>query len=69
VQGRIHSDHPDQPEQVNMLLLDKLTAATGCQAITAALLAPARRRAEASTSSCRCSTPPSPSPGATSPPI
>jgi crotonobetainyl-CoA:carnitine CoA-transferase CaiB-like acyl-CoA transferase len=39
VQGRIHSDHPDQPEQVNMLLLDKLTAATGCQAITAALLA------------------------------
>ncbi len=39
VQGRIHSEHPDQPEQVNMLLLDKLTAWTGCQAITAALLA------------------------------
>jgi len=39
VQGRIHPEHPDQPEQVNMLLLDKLTAATGCQAITAALLA------------------------------
>ncbi|MEQ8994154.1 MAG: CoA transferase, partial [Pseudomonadales bacterium] len=39
VQGRIHTDHPDQPEQVNMLLLDKLTAATGCQAVTAALLA------------------------------
>jgi crotonobetainyl-CoA:carnitine CoA-transferase CaiB-like acyl-CoA transferase len=38
VQGRIHPEHPDQPEQVNMLLLDKLTAATGCQAITAALL-------------------------------
>lgn len=42
VQGRIHSEHPDQPEQVNMLLLDKLTAVTGCQAITAALLARAR---------------------------
>lgn len=39
VQGRIHPEHPDQPEQVNMLLLDKLTAATGCQAVTAALLA------------------------------
>lgn len=39
VQGRIHPDHPDVPEQVNMLLLDKLTAATGCQAVTAALLA------------------------------
>lgn len=39
VQGRIHTEHPDQPEQVNMLLLDKLTAATGCQAVTAALLA------------------------------
>lgn len=39
VQGRIHPEHPDRPEQVNMLLLDKLTAATGCQAITAALLA------------------------------
>jgi crotonobetainyl-CoA:carnitine CoA-transferase CaiB-like acyl-CoA transferase len=38
VQGRIHPEHPDHPEQVNMLLLDKLTAATGCQAITAALL-------------------------------
>jgi crotonobetainyl-CoA:carnitine CoA-transferase CaiB-like acyl-CoA transferase len=38
VQGRIHPEHPDRPEQVNMLLLDKLTAATGCQAITAALL-------------------------------
>jgi crotonobetainyl-CoA:carnitine CoA-transferase CaiB-like acyl-CoA transferase len=42
VQGRMHSEHPDQPEQVNMLLLDKLTAATGCQAITAALLARTR---------------------------
>ena len=39
VQGRIHLEHPDAPEQVNMLLLDKLTAYTGCQAITAALLA------------------------------
>ncbi|MDZ7670099.1 MAG: CoA transferase [Gammaproteobacteria bacterium] len=39
VQGRIHPEHPDRPEQVNMLLLDKLTAATGCQAVTAALLA------------------------------
>lgn len=39
VQGRIHPEHPDHPEQVNMLLLDKLTAATGCQAVTAALLA------------------------------
>jgi crotonobetainyl-CoA:carnitine CoA-transferase CaiB-like acyl-CoA transferase len=39
VQGRIHREHPDRPEQVNMLLADKLTAATGCQAITAALLA------------------------------
>ncbi len=38
MQGRIHAEHPDRPEQVNMLLLDKLTAATGCQAITAALL-------------------------------
>ncbi|MEZ5559619.1 MAG: CoA transferase [Pseudomonadales bacterium] len=42
IQGRIHREHPDQPEQVNMLLLDKLTAWTGCQAITAALLARAR---------------------------
>ena len=39
IQGRIHREHPDRPEQVNMLLLDKLTAWTGCQAITAALLA------------------------------
>ena len=39
VQGRIHDDDPESPEQVNMLLLDKLTAHTGCQAITAALLA------------------------------
>lgn len=38
VQGRIHPEHVDQPEQVNMLLLDKLTAQAGCQAITAALL-------------------------------
>ena len=37
-QGRIHLDHPDQPEQVNQLILDKLTAYTGAQAITAALL-------------------------------
>lgn len=42
VQGRIHPEHPDRPEQVNMLLLDKLTAATGCQAVTAALLARSR---------------------------
>lgn len=42
VQGRIHRDHPDQPEQVNMLLLDKLTAWMGCQAVTAALLARSR---------------------------
>ncbi len=42
VQGRIHLDHPQQPEQVNMLILDKLTAYTGCQAITAALLARSR---------------------------
>jgi crotonobetainyl-CoA:carnitine CoA-transferase CaiB-like acyl-CoA transferase len=42
VQGRIHPEHPDRPEQVNMLLADKLTAATGCQAITAALLARAK---------------------------
>lgn len=39
VQGRIHDDNPHDPEQVNMLLLDKLTAHTGAQAITAALLA------------------------------
>lgn len=39
VQGKSHREHPDQPEQVNMLLLDKLTAWTGSQAITAALLA------------------------------
>jgi crotonobetainyl-CoA:carnitine CoA-transferase CaiB-like acyl-CoA transferase len=38
VQGRIHAEHSDKPEQVNMLLLDKLTAQAGCQAITAALL-------------------------------
>jgi crotonobetainyl-CoA:carnitine CoA-transferase CaiB-like acyl-CoA transferase len=37
-QGRIHLEHPEQPEQVNQLILDKLTAYTGCQAITAALL-------------------------------
>ena len=42
IQGRIHRDHPAQPEQVNMLLLDKLTAWTGSQAITAALLARSR---------------------------
>ena len=39
VQGKSHREHPDRPEQVNMLLLDKLTAWTGSQAITAALLA------------------------------
>lgn len=39
VQGRIHVIDPEAPEQVNMLLLDKLTAYTGSQAITAALLA------------------------------
>ena len=38
VQGRIHAEHSDKPEQVNMLLLDKLTAQAGCQAVTAALL-------------------------------
>ena len=37
-QGRIHAEHPEQPEQVNQLILDKLTAYTGFQAITAALL-------------------------------
>jgi crotonobetainyl-CoA:carnitine CoA-transferase CaiB-like acyl-CoA transferase len=42
VQGSIHRDNPEQPEQVNMLLLDKLTAWTGCQAIMAALLARSR---------------------------
>ena len=42
VQGSIHREHADQPEQVNMLLLDKLTAWTGCQAITSALLARSR---------------------------
>jgi crotonobetainyl-CoA:carnitine CoA-transferase CaiB-like acyl-CoA transferase len=42
VQGSIHRDNPDQPEQVNMLLLDKLTAWTGSQAIMAALLARSR---------------------------
>jgi crotonobetainyl-CoA:carnitine CoA-transferase CaiB-like acyl-CoA transferase len=42
IQGRIHHEHPDRPEQVNMLLLDKLTAWTGCQAVTAALLARSR---------------------------
>ncbi len=39
VQGRIDKDHPEQPQQVNQLILDKLTAYNGCQAITAALLA------------------------------
>ena len=39
VQGRIDKDNPDQPQQVNQLILDKLTAYNGCQAITAALLA------------------------------
>ncbi len=39
IQGRIHREHPEKPEQVNMLLLDKLTAWTGFQAVTAALLA------------------------------
>jgi crotonobetainyl-CoA:carnitine CoA-transferase CaiB-like acyl-CoA transferase len=42
VQGSIHREHADQPEQVNMLLLDKLTAWTGCQAVTSALLARSR---------------------------
>jgi crotonobetainyl-CoA:carnitine CoA-transferase CaiB-like acyl-CoA transferase len=42
VQGRIHPEHPQKPEQVNMLILDKLTAYTGAQAITAALLARTR---------------------------
>ena len=37
-QGRIHLENPDRPEQVNQLILDKLTAYTGFQAITAALL-------------------------------
>ncbi|TDI88857.1 MAG: CoA transferase [Gammaproteobacteria bacterium] len=39
VQGRIDKDNPDQPQQVNQLILDKLTAYNGCQAITAGLLA------------------------------
>ncbi|MEM9620654.1 MAG: CoA transferase [Pseudomonadota bacterium] len=39
IQGRLDPEHPEQPQQVNMLLLDKLTAWTGSQAITAALLA------------------------------
>jgi crotonobetainyl-CoA:carnitine CoA-transferase CaiB-like acyl-CoA transferase len=39
IQGRIHPEHASTPEQVNMLLLDKLTAWTGVQAVTAALLA------------------------------
>ncbi|GEM_PF-3662895 len=42
IQGRIHFDHAETPAQVNMLLLDKLTAWTGMQAITAALLARAK---------------------------
>ncbi len=42
VQGSIHREHAEQPEQVNMLLLDKLTAWAGCQAVTAALLARSR---------------------------
>jgi crotonobetainyl-CoA:carnitine CoA-transferase CaiB-like acyl-CoA transferase len=42
VQGRIHAEHPTRPEQVNMLILDKLTAYTGAQAITAALLSRTR---------------------------
>jgi len=42
VQGRIHAEHPERPEQVNMLILDKLTAYTGAQAITAALLSRSR---------------------------
>lgn len=39
VQGRIHRDHPHMPEQVNQLILDKMTAHKGAQAITAGLLA------------------------------
>ena len=42
IQGRIHPEHVETPEQVNMLLLDKLTAWTGMQAITAGLLARTR---------------------------
>ncbi|MFP6834791.1 MAG: CoA transferase [Pseudomonadales bacterium] len=42
IQGSIHREHADRPEQVNMLLLDKLTAWTGCQAVTSALLARSR---------------------------
>ena len=42
VQGRQNIENPDQPAQVNMLLMDKLTAYTGVQAITAALLARSR---------------------------
>ncbi len=45
VQGRLNIDNPDQPQQVNMLLMDKLTAYTGVQAITAALLARSRTHA------------------------
>jgi crotonobetainyl-CoA:carnitine CoA-transferase CaiB-like acyl-CoA transferase len=42
VQGSIHPETAGRPEQVNMLLLDKLTAWTGCQAVIAALLARSR---------------------------
>jgi crotonobetainyl-CoA:carnitine CoA-transferase CaiB-like acyl-CoA transferase len=42
IQGSIHPEHANRPEQVNMLLLDKLTAWTGCQAVTSALLARSR---------------------------
>ena len=41
-QGSIHRDTEERPEQVNMLILDKLTAWTGCQAVTSALLARSR---------------------------
>jgi crotonobetainyl-CoA:carnitine CoA-transferase CaiB-like acyl-CoA transferase len=39
VQGRIDPADPARPQQVNQLMLDKITAHMGCQAITAALLA------------------------------
>lgn len=42
VQGRIDRDNPERPQQVNQLILDKLTAYNGSQAVTAALLARSR---------------------------
>jgi crotonobetainyl-CoA:carnitine CoA-transferase CaiB-like acyl-CoA transferase len=44
VQGRLDPSQPERPQQVNQLMLDKITAYMGCQAVTAALLA--RERSE-----------------------